>query len=170
MPSQTISTRSASLSPPRQPATASRRPGPRRGEPPRSRAGSVAFLFVILAAQLMVALDTTIVNAALPHIQPALGFSSGGPSCVPHASILMFGNVPIGVAIWLVGRRALIESPRRHGRFDMLGAIASTVGLSGIVLGLVESGSAGWGSPLTAGSLVAGVVLVATFVLIERRA
>ena len=34
------------------------------------------FLFVILTAQMMVVLDTTIVNVALPHIQQSLGFSS----------------------------------------------------------------------------------------------
>ena len=43
------------------------------------RRGSPLFLFVILAAQLMVVLDTTIVNVALPHIQQALGFSSSEP-------------------------------------------------------------------------------------------
>jgi MFS family permease len=32
-------------------------------------------LVVIAAAQLMVGLDATIVNVALPHIQHALGFS-----------------------------------------------------------------------------------------------
>jgi hypothetical protein len=35
-------------------------------------------LFVIATAQLMVVLDATIVNVALPHIQKALGFSGSG--------------------------------------------------------------------------------------------
>ena len=35
-------------------------------------------LFVIAAAQLMVVLDTAIVNVALPHVQRALGFSGTG--------------------------------------------------------------------------------------------
>ncbi len=43
------------------------------------------FLFVILAAQMMVVLDTTIVNVALPHIQASLGFSSGSLSWVLNA-------------------------------------------------------------------------------------
>ena len=36
-------------------------------------------LLVIATAQLMVVLDATIVNVALPHIQRALGFSGSGP-------------------------------------------------------------------------------------------
>ena len=35
-------------------------------------------LFVIAAAQLMVVLDTAIVNVSLPHMQRALGFSGTG--------------------------------------------------------------------------------------------
>ena len=49
-------------------------------------------LFVILTAQLMVVLDTTIVNVALPHIQESLGFSTGGLSWVINAYILTFGG------------------------------------------------------------------------------
>ena len=51
------------------------------------------FLFVILTAQLMVVLDTTIVNVALPHIQSGLGLSSGGLSWVLNAYILTFGGL-----------------------------------------------------------------------------
>src|ERR1700733_9043107 len=49
-------------------------------------------LFVILTAQLMVVLDTTIVNVALPHIQDSLGFSTSGLSWVINAYILTFGG------------------------------------------------------------------------------
>ena len=35
-------------------------------------------LLVIATAQLMVVLDSTIVNVALPHVQRALGFSGSG--------------------------------------------------------------------------------------------
>src|SRR5271170_489414 len=49
-------------------------------------------LAVILATQLMVVLDTTIVNVALPHIQRGLGFSASGLSWVVDAYILTFGG------------------------------------------------------------------------------
>ena len=51
------------------------------------------FLFVILAAQLMVVLDTTIVNVALPHIQEGLGLSGGELSWVINAYLLTFGGL-----------------------------------------------------------------------------
>ena len=38
-------------------------------------------LAVIATAQLMVVLDATIVNVALPHIQRNFGFSAGGSRC-----------------------------------------------------------------------------------------
>ena len=51
------------------------------------------FLFVILTAQLMVVLDTTIVNVALPHIQAGLGLSGSGLSWVLNAYLLTFGGL-----------------------------------------------------------------------------
>ena len=42
-------------------------------------------LLVIATAQLMVVLDATIVNVALPHIQTALGFSGSGLEWVVNA-------------------------------------------------------------------------------------
>ena len=51
------------------------------------------FLFVILTSQLMVVLDTTIVNVALPHIQQGLHFSGSGLSWVLNAYLLTFGGL-----------------------------------------------------------------------------
>ena len=238
-------------------------------------------LFVILTAQLMVVLDATIVNVALPHIQSGLGFSSTSLSWVLNAYILTFGgllllgaragdllgrrrtfllgiavfsvsslaggfattsgmllaaralqgigaalaapsslallttafpegaprvraiglfttvsaaggatglvagglltqwvswrwvmfvNVPIGLAVWSLGRLVLVETERRHGRFDIAGAVTSTAGMTGIVLGLVEAGSRGWTDPFTVLPLVAGAVLLGLFVRNESRA
>jgi EmrB/QacA subfamily drug resistance transporter len=248
---------------------------------PRRLGRQSVSLFVILTAQLMVVLDGTIVNVALPHIQRGLSFSGSGLSWVLNAYILTFGgllllgaragdllgrrrtflfgiglftvgslagglataawmllaaralqgvgaafaapsslallttlfsegsqrvraiglfttvsaaggaiglvagglltewaswrwvmfvNVPIGLAVWLVGRSVLVETERRRGRFDMAGAVTSTVGMTAIVLGLVEAGSVGWSDPLTVVPLVAGVVLLAAFVWDERQA
>jgi EmrB/QacA subfamily drug resistance transporter len=248
----------------------------------RGRPGPMAlFLGVILAAQLMVVLDTTIVNVALPHIQSSLHFSGSGLSWVLNAYLLTFGgllllgaragdlvgrrrvflvgitiftvssllggfatagwmllaaraaqgvgaalaapsslalltttfsegrervraiglfttvsaaggalglvaggiltelvswrwvmfvNVPIGIAVLLVGRATLTETPRRTGHFDVAGAITSTLGMASIVLGLVEAGPHGWSSSSTWGPLVFGSLLLAMFVAIERRA
>ena len=238
-------------------------------------------LGVILTAQLMVVLDATIVNVALPHIQRSLGFSNSSLSWVLNAYVLTFGgllllgarsgdllgrrrtflagialfslsslagglataswmllvaralqgvggafaapaglallttifsdgaarvkaiglfttvsaaggaiglvagglltqwaswrwvmfvNVPIGLAVLLVGGAVLVETPRRHGRFDLAGAVTSTVGMTAVVLGLVEAGTAGWDAIATLGPLVAGLVLLGVFVRIETTA
>ncbi|MGH9293496.1 MAG: MFS transporter [Acidimicrobiales bacterium] len=238
-------------------------------------------LFVILGAQLMVVLDTTIVNVALPHIQRSLGFSTTSLSWVINAYILTFGgllllgaragdlagrrrvflagialftlsslagglaidssmllatralqgigaalaapcalsllttmfpegparlraialyttvstagaaiglvagglltelvswrwvmfvNVPIGAVVWLVGQVSVGETETRHGRLDLFGALTSTLGMSGIVLGLVEAGGLGWTSPVCIAAFTVGAVVLAVFVRHESRA
>jgi MFS family permease len=64
-------------------------------------------LLVIATAQLMVALDATIVNVALPHIQRALGFSGSGLEWVVDAYALSVGGLLLlgGRAGDLLGRR-----------------------------------------------------------------
>jgi EmrB/QacA subfamily drug resistance transporter len=232
-------------------------------------------LAVILTAQLMVVLDATIVNVALPHIQHSLGFSSSTLSWVLNAYVLTFGgllllgartgdllgrrrtflagislfslsslaggfattgwmllgaravqgaggalaapaalallttifpegservraiglfttvsaaggatglvagglltqwaswrwvmfvNVPIGLAVVVVGASVLVETQRRPGRFDFAGAVTSTAGMTALVFGLVEAGTSGWSSPVTVVSLVAGLALLGVFV------
>jgi EmrB/QacA subfamily drug resistance transporter len=238
-------------------------------------------LFVILTAQLMVVLDATIVNVALPHIQHSLGFSTGALSWVINAYILTFGgflllgaragdlfgrrrvfliglavftassfvggfattgsmllvaravqgigaalaapsalsllttsfpqgpervraiglyttvsaaggatglvlgglltqmvswrwvmfvNVPIGVAVFVIGRLVLPETERRHGHHDLAGAVGCTVGVTGIVLGLVQAGTHGWSDPVTLGALLGGAAVLTAFLRHEGRA
>src|ERR1700719_5400853 len=64
-------------------------------------------LFVIASAQLMVVLDATIVNVALPHVQNALGFSGTGLEWIVNAYTLAFGGLLLlgGRAGDILGRR-----------------------------------------------------------------
>jgi EmrB/QacA subfamily drug resistance transporter len=64
-------------------------------------------LLIIATAQLMVVLDATIVNVALPHIQRALSFSGSGLEWVVNAYALTFGGLMLlgGRAGDLLGRR-----------------------------------------------------------------
>src|SRR5256884_4173532 len=66
-------------------------------------------LLVIATAQLMVVLDATIVNVALPHIQRALGFSGSGLEWVVNAYALAFGGLLLlgGRAGDRLGRRKM---------------------------------------------------------------
>jgi EmrB/QacA subfamily drug resistance transporter len=64
-------------------------------------------LVVIATAQLMVVLDATIVNVALPHVQRALGFSGTGLEWVVNAYAVTFGGLLLlgGRAGDILGRR-----------------------------------------------------------------
>jgi EmrB/QacA subfamily drug resistance transporter len=64
-------------------------------------------LLLVCAAQLMIVLDGTIVNVALPAIQDSLGFSQAGLSWVVNAYLLTFGGFLLlgGRAGDLFGRR-----------------------------------------------------------------
>src|SRR5262245_33047925 len=90
-----------------QPATGRRGPGA-TADGARQRHLGLA-LFVIATAQLMVILDATIVNVALPHIQQALGFSGSGLEWVVNAYALTFGGLLLlgGRAGDLLGRRKM---------------------------------------------------------------
>jgi EmrB/QacA subfamily drug resistance transporter len=81
-------------------------------------------LAVITGAQLMVVLDATIVNLALPHIQSALNFSTTGLSWVLNAYTLTFGGL-----LLLGGRTGDILGRRRVFTFGiLLFAFASLLG------------------------------------------
>jgi EmrB/QacA subfamily drug resistance transporter len=69
-------------------------------------------LFVIAACQLMVVLDATIVNIALPHIREALGFSTAGLSWVVTSYTLTFGGLLLlgGRAGDILGRRRVFTA------------------------------------------------------------
>ena len=79
---------------------------------------------MIAAAQLMIVLDATIVNVALPHIQQALGFSGTGLEWIITAYSLAFGSL-----LLLGGRLGDIYGRRRIFMTGvLLFALASLVG------------------------------------------
>jgi EmrB/QacA subfamily drug resistance transporter len=82
----------------------------------------------------------------------------------------LFINVPIGIVLMVLAPRFLPESERHEGRFDLTGAITSTLGMTAIVYGFVRAASDGWGNTGTVASFVAGVLLLTGFVINETRA
>jgi EmrB/QacA subfamily drug resistance transporter len=82
---------------------------------------------------------------------------------------VFFVNVPVGIVVALATPKLLPETERQPGRFDLSGALTSTVGVTAIVYGFVRASTEGWGDGLTAVSFVAGAVLLAAFVTIEAR-
>ncbi len=82
---------------------------------------------------------------------------------------ILFINVPIGLLAAVAARHYLLESRNaaRAREFDLRGALAATVGLSLLVLGIVRTDQTGWGDSSTLILIVAGLALLALFVVIE---
>jgi EmrB/QacA subfamily drug resistance transporter len=87
---------------------------------------------------------------------------------------VLFVNVPIGIIVAAAAPRVLSESPRRPGRIDVAGAVTGTGGIALLVYGLSKAttgadGISHWGDAQVLASLAVSVVLLVSFVLIERR-
>src|SRR6266511_1052207 len=91
-------------------------------------------------AQLMVVLDVTVVNVALPSAQAALHFSNDQRQWIVTAYSLAFG-----------------------------GTATVSAGLFAIVFGLSHAETSSWSNPLTVALLASGAALLALFVWIEAR-
>ena len=83
----------------------------------------------------------------------------------------LFINVPIGIAIVALAPRHLPDTEPRHGHFDLAGAATSVAGMTAIVYGFVRAASDGLGRPRHRRRRSrAGLMLLAAFVTVERRA
>jgi EmrB/QacA subfamily drug resistance transporter len=84
---------------------------------------------------------------------------------------ILFINVPIGLLAAFFAQRMLAESrgPARKREFDLAGAVAATLGLSVLVLGIVRTDQTGWGSAPTLALIAGGVIMLGIFLLIEGR-
>lgn len=79
-------------------------------------------------------------------------------------------NVPIGIALAIATMLYISETPRTRGRFDVSGAVTSTLGMSALVFGITRTADEGWTDPGALASIGAGAVVIALFVLVEIRA
>lgn len=79
-------------------------------------------------------------------------------------------NLPVGIVGIVAARALLVESrSMRTRRLDIGGALTITVSLTALVYGVVESNVRGWSSAWTIIPIVASVVLLVTFLVIEVR-
>jgi EmrB/QacA subfamily drug resistance transporter len=82
----------------------------------------------------------------------------------------LYVNVVLALIAVTGAMRLLANQPRDpQVRLDPAGTVLVVLGLVAVVYGLSEAETKGWGAPITIALLVAGVVLLAVFVLVERR-
>ncbi len=84
---------------------------------------------------------------------------------------IFYVNIPVGVVVLLASLRYVPESKDEHAHksFDLAGAVTVTAGLLTLVYGIVKAQEKGWTSLHTGGFFVLAFVLLAAFVVIERR-
>jgi len=81
----------------------------------------------------------------------------------------MFINVPIALGVLLLAPRYVDETPRRPGRFDVVGAVTATGGAVAIVWSLIGAPEHAWASARTVLGLLAGLLLIVALGVTERR-
>ncbi len=84
---------------------------------------------------------------------------------------VLFVNVPIGIAAAVLAPLLLLESSSEDGTegLDVPGAVTVTAGLALLVYAVVDAVNVGWGSTGTLLRIAGALVLLAAFVVIERR-
>jgi EmrB/QacA subfamily drug resistance transporter len=81
-----------------------------------------------------------------------------------------FINVPVAAAVIVISLWHIPESRNADvEKIDWLGALVATIGLGGLVYGLIESTSLGWSDPLVFGSLIVGSASMIGFGFVEAK-
>ncbi|PYK71099.1 MAG: MFS transporter [Verrucomicrobia bacterium] len=83
---------------------------------------------------------------------------------------VFFINLPLAIIVVVICYWRVPESSgNEKGRLDWLGAIVIALGLGALVWGLIESTRLGFAHPAIVAALVAGLILIVTFVFLERQ-
>jgi EmrB/QacA subfamily drug resistance transporter len=79
-------------------------------------------------------------------------------------------NVPLAIVVlWIVFRYVPESRDPDARKLDIPGAVLATLGLGGVVYGLIESQNSGFTHPRVLASLALGVAALVAFVFVERR-
>lgn len=83
---------------------------------------------------------------------------------------VFFINIPLALLVLaLVAKSLPADGPRIAGSVDIAGALLVTAGLAVGVFAIVRAPEVGWASTETWGTLIAAVVLLALFILVQAR-
>src|SRR4051794_17840776 len=138
------------------------------------------------AAAVLIPVSLTLISTAFPAEKRSLaiglwGGISGlavalgpviGGAIVEGASWpwIFWLNVPIGALLIPAALRFLDESHGPPQKVDVLGLVLAALGFGILTWGLIAAADAGWGSPQTLLTLAVGTIVVAGFLVWERRA
>ncbi len=111
--------------------------------------------------------------SAFSAVSTGLGLVLGG-WLIDAASwrAIFFLNLPVAAVVLAITYWRVPESRDEDGprSLDLPGMLSATVGLAGVTFGLIESARLGWRDPIVAAALTVGVLSLALFIWIERRA
>lgn len=78
-------------------------------------------------------------------------------------------NVPIGLGLLAFGALNLEVDTQQRTAFDLPGALLSTIGMTGVVYGIVESAQFGWSSPGVFLPVLLGVGCLFLFIQLQKQ-
>jgi len=78
-------------------------------------------------------------------------------------------NVPIGAVLIAVAVTSLVAVPVKRASLDLVGAVTGTAGLAALTYGVMQTADHAWGSASVLVPVLAGVVLLALFLVVEQR-
>src|SRR4051812_3102255 len=82
---------------------------------------------------------------------------------------VLFVNAPIGLALAIATPFVLRESSRGDGRFAVVDAVTSTLGMATLVYGFIRAATHSWGDTWTIVSFALAAVLLTVFVVMQSR-
>ncbi|MFQ5788829.1 MAG: MFS transporter, partial [Thermodesulfobacteriota bacterium] len=84
---------------------------------------------------------------------------------------IFFINVPLAfiVLFILFWRVPETQNEKGNGRLDLLGSFLITIGLGGVIFGLIESSIFGFSNPIVFGALLFGILMIIAFIAYEAR-
>ncbi|KRE55618.1 MFS transporter [Phycicoccus sp. Soil748] len=82
---------------------------------------------------------------------------------------VFFINIPLAAAVLALTPAVMPAGARTRGSLDIAGAVTVTGGLGALVFAIVQAPHSGWTSPTTVTAALAGVVLLALFVVLQAR-
>src|SRR5579863_2640329 len=138
-----------------------------------------------VGAAIVIPLTLTLLSAAVPPARRGLALGAWGAvgglaiaigplvggAVVEGASWqwIFWLNVPIGIVLLPIARARLTESRGPATSLDLPGLVLASLGLFGIVLGVVRGNDHGWTSLTVLPAIVIGALLVAAFIGWELR-